>query len=377
MPQGIYKLIFLLFLKVLNLYIENTNLMLQKSTISSASDAPQTSKEQKQFHKLLERIEILKKLIEEKKQLTSKFSQLKNEQVLPLMNQLRDVKLSQVRSLDWAYNRITIAKRLKTRLSNEVLERVNELLTSFYFDADQENEIMSIFAHHSGTSIENIKEEQKEHQEDAARDYLWEHYGITLEEGESADLNDPAVVEKIRAKIAEEADYQKYSSKQKATEGDAIANKAEALQDKLSKSIRSVYTSLVKHLHPDKEMDEEKKIIKTEAIKEVTLAYETKDMLTLLILQAKYGIVEETINDGDLRNYNAILKKQAADLENQHLEIMNSSQGIPMHSEKSLEQFFKSEKNYLKKHIKQEQSMLQGIFENEDMLIEYLKQGYY
>lgn len=350
--------------------------MLQKSTISYTSDAPQTSKEQKQFHKLLEKIEVLKKLIEEKKQLTSKFSQLKNEQVLPLMNQLRDVKLSQVLALDLAYNRITIAKRLKTRLSNEILERVNELLTSFYFDTDQENEIMSIFAEHSGTSVEDLKEEQKEVEDTAARDYLWEHYGIILEEEESADLNDPVVVEKIRAKIAEEEEYQKYSSKQKTTDTDSIAIKAKALQDKLSKSIRSVYTSLVKHLHPDKEMDEGKKITKTEAIKEVTLAYETKDMLTLLILQAKYGIVEETINDGDLRNYNAILKKQAADLENQHLEIMNSAQGIPMHSEKSIEQFFKSEKNYLKKHIKQEQSMLQGIFENEDMLIEYLKQGY-
>ena len=351
--------------------------MLQKSTLFSTSDNTQTSKEQKQFHKLLERIEILKKLIEEKKQLTSKFSQLKNEQVLPLMNQLRDVKLSQIRALDWAVDRITLAKRLKTRLIHEIIDRINELLTGFHFDADQENEIMSIFARHSGTSVENLKEEQKEHEEDAARDYLWEHYGITLEDGESADLNDPLVVEKIRAKIAEEAEYQKYSSKQKTTGGDAHNSKTEALQDKLSKSIRSVYTSLVKHLHPDKEMDEEKKISKTEAIKEVTLAYETKDMLTLLILQAKYGIVEETINDSDLRSYNTILKKQAADLENQHLEIINSAPGIPMHNEKSLEQFFKSEKKHLKKYIKQEQSILQAVFENEDMLIEYLKQGYY
>jgi hypothetical protein len=352
-------------------------LMLQKSTLSSTSNAPQTSKEQKQFHKLLERIEVLKKMIEEQKQLASKFSQLKNEQVLPLMNRLRDVKLSQVHALDRAFNRITVAKRLKTRLVHEIIDRINELLTSFHFDAEQEEKIMSIFARHSGMSVENLKEEQKEQEEDAARDYLWEYYGITLEDGESADLNDPIVVEKIRAKIAEEAEFQEYYSKQKTTKSDVNSGKAKALQDKLSKSIRSVYTSLVKHLHPDKEMDEEKKISKTEAIKEVTLAYETKDMLTLLILQAKYGIVEESINDSDLRSYNTILKKQATDLENQHLEIVNNAPGIPMHNEKSLEQFFKSEKNYLKKHIKQEQSILQGVFENEDMLIEYLKQGYY
>ncbi len=346
--------------------------MLQKSSFTSPTDT--ASKEQKRFHELLEKIQLLKKIIEEKKQLASKLSQLKNEQVMPLLNQLRDVKLAQIRALDWASERLSFTKRLKIRLSDEIIDRINELQYSFTLSEIQEAEIISILSRHSGASEEELLEVKKENEEDALREYLRSHYGIELDEDET-DLNNPEIVEKIKAKIEEEKSQK--SRNKKATDQERQTDKAEGLQDKLSKSIRSVYTSLVKFLHPDKEMDELKKLDKTEAIKEVTLAYENKDMLSLLILQSKYGLVEEKLDDSDLRNYTTILKKQAKELEDQHRELINASYGVPVNNEKALDKFLKSEKSHLKKHIKQEQHILQGIFENEELLIDYLKQGYY
>lgn len=335
----------------------------------------QKSKEQKQFQELLGKIQLLKEQIEEKKVLASKVSQLKNEFVMPLVNQLRDVKLVQLRALDWAYERNFLSKRLKVRLRDEILERLNDMLNTFAFEPEHEEEIMTIAARHSGARVEDLHEERKESEQEATREYLRSHYGIELEDDESADLNDPEVLEKIKAKIAEENQTQNRQGR-RATESGRNEHKVKAIQDKLSKSIRSVYTSLVKHLHPDKEMDETQKAIKTEAIKEVTKAYEAKDMLSLLILQTKYGIIDAALDDSDLRSYNAVLKKQLAALEHEHLSIIQTTRGVPIHSESALEKFFKSEKNNLKKHIQHEKSMLQGVFENEDVLTEYLKQGY-
>ena len=345
--------------------------MLQKSTFTT--NGQKASKEQKQFHDLLEHIQLLKLEIEEKKLLSSKISQLKNEMVMPLVAQLRDVKLVQVRALDWAYDRNFLAKRLKVRLRDEILERVNDLLQNFAFEPEQEKEVMAIAARHSGASVEDLHEEHKENEEEATREYLRSHYGIELGDDESVDLNDPEVLAKIKAKIAEESGPQNRQGR-RAAEHERDAHKTKAIQDKLSKSIRSVYTSLVKHLHPDKEMDETQKAVKTEAIKEVTQAYEAKDMLALLILQAKYGIIDAALDDSDLRSYNAVLKKQIEALEREHFSILQATQGIPLYSEIALQKFFKSEKNNLKKHIQHEKNVLQNVFEDEDVLIQYLKQ---
>lgn len=348
--------------------------MLQK--INDSNNSGNASRDQKKFHELLERIQLLKKLIEEKKELASKASQLRNEQLVPLMNQLRAVKLSQVRALDWAYDRNTLSKRLKIRLREEILDRINELLQNYPFNEEQEKEITAILARHSDSSAEELQETLQENKEEETREYLRFHYGIELDERESVDLNDPEVVEKIRAKIAEEKDRQ--NQRHTNTDGDERQTlKAKSLLDKLSKSLRSVYTSLVKHLHPDKEMDEEKKLQKTEAIKEVTQAYESKDMLALLILQSKYGIMEAIIEDSELRTYNAVLKKQVTDLETEHEQIIRATKGIPTSSASAMEKFFNSEKKNLKKHIQYEQNLLQSVFEEEDMLMQYLKQGEY
>ena len=138
-------------------YFENQeHPMLQKSTLLTNTDAPKASKEHKQFHKLLEKIELLKKMIEEKKQLASKFNQQKNEHVLPLVIQLCAVKISQIRALDWAYDRTKFSKRIRARLAEEILTRINELFHSFQVDETQEKELMVIFARHTGADVEEL-----------------------------------------------------------------------------------------------------------------------------------------------------------------------------------------------------------------------------
>jgi hypothetical protein len=344
---------------------------LQKIITNSGSEKREGgSKEQKNFQHLLEKIQHLKNLIEEKKQLSTKFSSLNNEQLNPLIKQLCDVKLSQLRTLQYAFERNRFSKRLKTRLKEEIAERINELLAGFDLTDEQQKEVTAIYAFHSGTNAEELEQDLKEKGEEATRDFLWSEFGIELDENESADMSDPEVAARIRARIAENAKQQSHQHNEKN-------KKVNDLQDKLSKSIRSVYTSLVKFLHPDKELDETKKIEKTEAIKEVTAAYESKDMLALLVLQSKYGVMEEHLDESILKTYNSVLKKQIADLEYQHQTLSNPMYGgIPVKNETALAHFINAEKKNLKHQIKQEKTILSVYFEDEDLLAEYLQYYY-
>ena len=53
----------------------------------------------------------------------------------------------------------------------------------------------------------------------------------------------------------------------------------------VSKTTKQIYMDLVRNFHPDTEMDEERKIWKTEIMQQITAAYEEDDYIRLLELQ--------------------------------------------------------------------------------------------
>lgn len=84
------------------------------------------------------------------------------------------------------------------------------------------------------------------------------------------------------------------------------------------KALQDVYRALAKALHPDREQDPDERARKTEAMREVNVAYEAKDLLRLLELQLELERVEPTqagtIAEERLRHYNQILDDQAKQL---------------------------------------------------------------
>lgn len=85
------------------------------------------------------------------------------------------------------------------------------------------------------------------------------------------------------------------------------------------KSIRNIYLSLAKILHPDTELDQTIKVKKEEYMKRVTIAYNNKNLPELLELEMEWihgneNKLSET-SDGVLVLYNEMLKEQATNLE--------------------------------------------------------------
>nr|MBC7612346.1 hypothetical protein [Pseudopedobacter sp.] len=125
-----------------------------------------------------------------------------------------------------------------------------------------------------------------------------------------------------RAKLKEELDSKikeaKVNRPQSASELKKELKLKQEEEIKL-KSIKSIYISLVKLLHPDTEIDAIKKLEKTAIMQRVTKAYQDKDMNTLLQLELDWLSSESknlgTLPDKQLKMYNKALAQQLRELE--------------------------------------------------------------
>lgn len=97
------------------------------------------------------------------------------------------------------------------------------------------------------------------------------------------------------------------------------ASKAQALAQIQTKSLHSIYKRLARVLHPDLEQDIEKRILKEELMKQLTVAYKKEDLYALLKIETEWmnHSVDKmhSHDDNEIKIYNAILKDQIKELE--------------------------------------------------------------
>jgi hypothetical protein len=141
---------------------------------------------------------------------------------------------------------------------------------------------------------------------------------------DDVDVNDPESVARFQARMKELFEEFKHeNSKDKSRKKSKKQIKLEE-QEKVSdliknKSLRSIYITLSKALHPDTETDEALKNHKLELMKSVTIAYEQKDLKTLLRLEMEwvYKTSEhlEQLAEDKLKVYISVLKERVSELE--------------------------------------------------------------
>ena len=143
--------------------------------------------------------------------------------------------------------------------------------------------------------------------------------------GMEVDMNDfdesPEGFANFQQKMNEQFDHnQPHQQKQKKTKKQqALEEEKKEAEEIKNKSIRSVYLALAKVLHPDTEMDLSLKADKEEILKQVTVAYDQKDLVTLLKLEMEWVHKTsehlEKLTDDKLKVYISALKQQVAELE--------------------------------------------------------------
>ena len=122
----------------------------------------------------------------------------------------------------------------------------------------------------------------------------------------------------------EKRQQQQYHFQQKRSQ--KRQSNAEKIEESIqNKSIRSVYIALAKILHPDTEPDSERKAGKEEIMKQVTAAYNQKDLSALLKLEMEwiYQTNEhlKSLPDEKLLIYISALKQQAEELTNERTNL--------------------------------------------------------
>ncbi len=279
---------------------------------------------QKTFNKLVERVEKLKKLLEKDKESLEFLFGLHMANIPHLDKEIAERKLEIAGLISKATE--------KWKFKKSDLENIREIVImlcdhAFQFiepDAEQQ----AIFNKWSQTSYQQEVDEQKLGLAEMIAAQLSGMFGIELDPAEM-DLDDPEFMGKLQEKIGRQPESGSGvhgdgvktagSQRRKGRKELEREERSRQLEEQKHKSLRSIYLSLVKVLHPDRSTDEEDRQHKEELIKKVTSAYENKDLPSLLRLETEWlsgeiGSIEK-LSEDKLSIYISSLREQVKEIE--------------------------------------------------------------
>ena len=198
----------------------------------------------------------------------------------------------------------------------------------------------------SDASFEDELRWQKEDAMESFAKHMKHAYGLDVDPDQLDD--DPATFARLAAEAREIHERQQRdrggsTSTRKKTPRQRQRDEERMLQEEFAaRSVRGVYLSLAKVLHPDLIADPVERLRKEELMKRVTAAYQERDLHTLLTLEMEWVRSEhdalEKIPDDTLKLYTAALREQATVLEKERAMLRRDPHfldlaGIPLHDE--------------------------------------------
>jgi hypothetical protein len=299
-----------------------------KGLVISTASKKVLTKNQQAFNKLTKRIEKLHKDIEKKQLQLDTALKIYGNEIHPIVNQLDAHRRKLVTILWDVYQSYKLSKTDQRHLKNILKDHVFELCRQP--EGREDEALNDMFAQLTGETFAKMEQREKESlKEEMLRAAKLMDLDIDLDD---LDMNDQRAMEQkvaeLEQKMAEKqeqeeqnyAPFKKSKAPKKKTpkqlETERIQKAAEEMKQK---NISTIYKQLAKLFHPDLEQDEERKIEKEVLMKELTAAYEAKNLHMLLMLELKWIHNEndhlETLSEEKLTIYLQILREQARDLE--------------------------------------------------------------
>ncbi|MEI6139848.1 MAG: J domain-containing protein [Mariniphaga sp.] len=282
------------------------------------------SKNQQLFNTLTKRIEFLEKdiVLEEKR--LSRLLQVYCKKVMPFEKNIAQTRLDLAITIDKA---TLIHKFTKNQLS-DIGETIVQLYDDAFTELEPTPEQEAIYDKWADIPLKDEVEMGMSETRDAFSTLINDLFGlgIDLDGFEPDPENFQDLEEKIRAQMEEARQTQQQQRPRKKTKKQQEKEDAEKAEEELkTKSIRSIYITLAKILHPDTETDDEKKLEKEELMKKVTVAYDQKDLTTLLKLEMEWVHKTsehlEKLSEDKLKIYISTLKQQVIELQNERVQM--------------------------------------------------------
>lgn len=279
------------------------------------------TKQQITFNKLVKSIDSKNAKIALLEANINNFKVAKAAALSKLQQQRLACQLAYAKMLDETFENNKFSKKDADKLTQIILNICDEYE---YDDIDNNAAIEAleeIEKKYNSYQISKMSANDQQLGKDMMQMMMKEQFGFDVDLSDIDNLDFDAIKEKF-GNAFEESDLNhektrgSSKSKNKYTTSNNSA-KGIAMAEQLNKSWKSIYKNLVKKLHPDAELDQQKKIEKDTILKEVTTAYESNDFYKLLQLDLKYAS-ETGIADKDenmISEYVKILKKQEAEIQ--------------------------------------------------------------
>ncbi|MBI9061226.1 MAG: hypothetical protein JEZ14_04520 [Marinilabiliaceae bacterium] len=273
------------------------------SDIIQISDSVDTlSREQVDFNKKILLIEKRKKEINTLKERIEAGRRIAMEHIAPLEQKHMALTKEYIRLLDQNYDLRFFKKKEKEKIAFLIREELSPFISNGALDDE----------------LSTIEEKyfSSESKEEAA-ELLSELFGFDLNGEDLSDLS------KVREKMdAAQAEREQAAWQQRANKSQKKVDKEDVSKTELvnvSKTVKQIYTDLVKLLHPDREQDEEKVAQKTEWMKDITRAYQENNFFALLhfhqqFMADKHHHLMDQMDDSQLKYYIKLLSDQLKSL---------------------------------------------------------------
>ena len=292
------------------------------------------SKNQEAFNKLTKRIEKLQHEIENKQLQLDLAMKLFSTEVQESKQGITTQRRELIIVLCENYSTKKLAKIDQRHLKEIIREHLQYLLLELGTEPDAV--IKEIFEQLEGDNYDEMLELEREQARNDMADEL-KKMKVDLTD---VDLNDAdALAKKLyetrrnlfeeHSKLNDKFEQQQTNKKKSAKqlEAEKLQQEVDALKQK---NISTIYKQLAKLFHPDLEQDEHRKLEKEILMKELTVAYEAKNLHALLSLELKWIHKEnehlENLTEEKLDVYLQILKEQAQELEYEKNELIQHPQ---------------------------------------------------
>ncbi len=285
----------------------------------SAAPKKQLTKAQTNFNQLISRIEKLRKEIPQEVEKYDNLLRCSNEYVLPAWERIARIRIQLVVYLD----EVVLTLGYKQKQMEQISIVIADLLDSAFAVVQPSEGEKELYERWAERSLDEADAEREAGQKGMMEDMFEAMFGVKVDLDELK--NDPEKLKEFEQQMEEREreEAERMAGKKRGrqtqkgpTKKEALAKAAEELK---SKSVRSIYISLAKLVHPDTEPDPILRAAKEEEMKKVSAAYEANDLATLLKMEMewihKHNNELDRIPEEKLELFVQVLRDQVKELE--------------------------------------------------------------
>ena len=299
-----------------------------------AKDKKKLTPNQAAFNKLTARVEKLRADLLRKQKALDEALALYGQRV-PALEQDLARQRREVLLLAWPfYEQRQLPKNQLGYLKDFLQELLQLVIQGSAEEPDEE--VKAIFAQLEGETYDSVAQREEKELQDGMRE-AFNRAGIDTSDWEAGtELTEEALFRKMHEFQQKQAEQWANPQQQQSThyktrpktgkqlQKEQQAQEAERLKQK---SITTIYRQLAKLFHPDREQDESRRPEKEGLMQQLTEAYQSRDLQTLLLLEQQWIQNEnghiESLPEETLGIYLEMLRNQAKELEIEKWQLVN------------------------------------------------------